>query len=204
MSDSLQDQLAQTKRAHILGAAAHLFAEKGFHATTVRDVARAAGVADGTIYNYFENKDALLLGLFDQMNQSASDEVDPEHLSTLDLRSFLKLYIQQPLRAFEANDFALFRVIMSEIMVNRELGERFSQQILEPMICGAEAFMKAWGARNGVAFGRSDLSVRIISSLIIGALIQRVLGDEVLRDTWDDLPDRFADLLLEGLQPYKA
>ena len=204
MTASLQDQLVATKKTHILNAAAHLFAKKGFHATTVKDIAHEAGVADGTIYNYFDNKDALLLGLFDQTTQSAHSEVDPEHLSTLDLRSFLKLYIQQPLSAFEANDFALFRVIMSEIMVNRELGERFSKQILEPMIRGAEAFMQAWGARNGVSFERSDLSMRVISSLIIGALVQRVLGDEVLKDAWDDLPDRLADLLLEGLEPHET
>lgn len=42
-----------------------MFARKGFHAARVSEVARAAGVADGTIYLYFESKDALLVSLFE-------------------------------------------------------------------------------------------------------------------------------------------
>jgi TetR/AcrR family fatty acid metabolism transcriptional regulator len=46
-------------------AAVRVFAKNGFYATRVADVARAAGVADGTIYLYFESKDELLLSLFE-------------------------------------------------------------------------------------------------------------------------------------------
>src|SRR5579872_944829 len=53
------------KRERILDAAVRVFARKGFHATRVSEVARAAGVADGTIYLYFESKDALLVSLFE-------------------------------------------------------------------------------------------------------------------------------------------
>ena len=204
MNHSLQDQLIATKRTHILNAATHLFAEKGFHATTIKDIARAAGVADGTIYNYFENKPALLLSLFDQTTETASGDIDPAQLSALDLRSFLKLYVRQPLQAFEANDFELFKVMMSEIMVNRELRERFSAQFLGPMIRGAEQFAQTWATRNGVTFERSDLTMRVISSVIIGLLVQRVLGDDVLTEAWDELPDTLADLLMNGIEPHEV
>ena len=42
-----------------------VFAKNGFYATRVSDVARAAGVADGTIYLYFKSKDEVLLSLFE-------------------------------------------------------------------------------------------------------------------------------------------
>ncbi len=48
-------------RAHIADAAGVLFLEEGYAKTTVRDVARAAGVAEGTIYNLFGDKATLLL-----------------------------------------------------------------------------------------------------------------------------------------------
>src|SRR5919199_2262443 len=54
------------KRARILDAAVKVFAERGFHSATVAEIARAAGVADGTIYLYFKSKDDLLLELFDE------------------------------------------------------------------------------------------------------------------------------------------
>jgi TetR/AcrR family fatty acid metabolism transcriptional regulator len=53
------------KRERILDAAVRVFARKGFHATRVSEVAKAAGVADGTIYLYFESKDHLLVSLFE-------------------------------------------------------------------------------------------------------------------------------------------
>src|SRR5436309_1359279 len=65
MKDSLQEQLIAARRIQILDAATKVFAEKGFHPTTIKDIAREAGIADGTIYNYFENKTALMLGILD-------------------------------------------------------------------------------------------------------------------------------------------
>src|SRR5262245_45833622 len=53
------------KRERILRAATRVFARKGFYATKVSEVAKAAGVADGTIYLYFKNKDDLLVSLFE-------------------------------------------------------------------------------------------------------------------------------------------
>ena len=65
------------KRGRITDAAVAVFAERGFHAARVSDIARRAGVADGTIYLYFKNKEDLLLSIFeDQMDllRSGLDE----------------------------------------------------------------------------------------------------------------------------------
>ncbi len=55
----------KTKKAQIIEAAVEVFAEKGFFNAKVADVAKKAKVADGTIYNYFHNKDDLLINLFE-------------------------------------------------------------------------------------------------------------------------------------------
>ncbi len=57
------------KRERILDAAVRVFARNGFHATRVSEVAKAAGVADGTIYLYFQSKEALLVSLFENRVQ---------------------------------------------------------------------------------------------------------------------------------------
>jgi TetR/AcrR family fatty acid metabolism transcriptional regulator len=49
-----------------MDAAVKVFADRGFHSATVAEIARAAGVADGTIYLYFKSKDDLLLRVFDE------------------------------------------------------------------------------------------------------------------------------------------
>src|SRR5499433_1304416 len=53
------------KRERILVAAERIFAQHGFFAARVSEIAKEAGVADGTIYLYFKNKDDLLISLFE-------------------------------------------------------------------------------------------------------------------------------------------
>jgi AcrR family transcriptional regulator len=54
------------RRADVLTAARRLFAERGFHATTTRELAEAADINDALLYRYFPNKDAILTGLVDE------------------------------------------------------------------------------------------------------------------------------------------
>ncbi|MEZ4319454.1 MAG: TetR/AcrR family transcriptional regulator [Myxococcota bacterium] len=73
------------KRDLITEAAVEVFAEKGFHQARVSDIAKRAGVADGTIYLYFKNKEDLLLSIFEEkmdvlldgMNDALRDCDDP-------------------------------------------------------------------------------------------------------------------------------
>ena len=52
------------RRRQILEAAIEVFAEKGFHASRVSDIARKAGVAYGLVYHYFRNKEEILRTIF--------------------------------------------------------------------------------------------------------------------------------------------
>jgi AcrR family transcriptional regulator len=54
---------AAIRREHIVSAALQLFSEHGYAATSTRSIAEAAGVTEGLIFHYFENKDALLFAL---------------------------------------------------------------------------------------------------------------------------------------------
>jgi len=70
----------EQRRAHILACAAEVFAEKGYHASTVSDIIKKAGVARGTFYLYFKSKrtvfDELLDDLFALLNNSVK-RIDP-------------------------------------------------------------------------------------------------------------------------------
>ena len=60
-----RDQQARETRAKLIEAALHLFAEKGVDNTSIKDIAREAGVAQGLLYHYFAGKDDLLWGVLD-------------------------------------------------------------------------------------------------------------------------------------------
>ena len=68
---------AETKaatRQRILETAGQLFAAKGFEASTTRDIADAAGIASGTLFNYFATKEAILASLADEALAGAHRE----------------------------------------------------------------------------------------------------------------------------------
>src|SRR5687768_7349185 len=93
--DPIQAQLAAARRNQILDAATQVFAEKGFHKATIKDVAKRAGIADGTIYNYFENKTALMLGILDRLNESSEREEHFAESVGMDAREWARGYIKQ-------------------------------------------------------------------------------------------------------------
>jgi len=73
------------KYYRIIKAATKMFARKGFYKTRISEIAKEAKVADGTVYIYFENKDDILISLFeeqmkavmDNMVEQISEETDP-------------------------------------------------------------------------------------------------------------------------------
>src|SRR6266566_722862 len=92
-----RDTRSNDKRARILDAAIRVFAERGFHSATVAEIARAAGVADGTIYLYFKGKDDLLLRLFDEkmteLLAEARNELARERTAPARLSRFIQLHL---------------------------------------------------------------------------------------------------------------
>lgn len=60
------------KYDQILGAAIKVFAERGFSQSTISQIAQEAGVADGTIYLYFKNKDDILVQFYERMTEHVS------------------------------------------------------------------------------------------------------------------------------------
>ena len=63
LKDQARRALVEQRKAQILSAAAKVFARKGFERATIADIAKVAGVAEGSIYNYFKNKADLLVSL---------------------------------------------------------------------------------------------------------------------------------------------
>jgi AcrR family transcriptional regulator len=116
---------AQTKaatRKKILDAARRLFADNGYEATTTRDIARASGIASGTLFNYFPTKEAIVGCLANEAIGEALAEAGPaaeggtleEELFAVVAAGLRKL---KPLRRHLP---ALLETSLSPLAVNRE------------------------------------------------------------------------------------
>ncbi|MBW4439064.1 MAG: TetR/AcrR family transcriptional regulator [Pleurocapsa minor GSE-CHR-MK-17-07R] len=199
MTDLIQQQLIAARRNQILDAAAVVFAEHGFHPTTIRDIARHAGIADGTIYNYFDNKTALLLGIFERAKASIVQQHMPAAPEQLDLRTLIKLSLVHPLMALKQDNFALFRILLSEMMVNEDLRTLYFQQIMEPMLSSGELMLGQASVSYGLTPREAGLTVRAISALMLGMMLHHIMGDTTLHAEWDAMPDFLTDLILNGI-----
>src|SRR5882762_11117149 len=91
------DRNGGDKRERILAAAERIFARHGFFAARVSEIAKEAGVADGTIYLYFKSKDDLLISLFEhrmkQVNAVLLQAIDARPPAD-QLRAFIQAYLQ--------------------------------------------------------------------------------------------------------------
>ena len=200
--DPIQELVTAARRKQILDAATQVFAEKGFHRATIKDIARVAGIADGTIYTYFTSKTEVLLGILHRLNESTEREQQlvPEH--DQDLRSFFTAYLRQRMSLLWPNA-EVFQAVLPEMLVSEELRELYYQQVLVPTFTVAE---QAFEAQRGTGQVRSinvPLTVRAIAGLLLGLLTIQLLGDEVIAQQWEELPEVLTSLLFDGLQPGK-
>ena len=202
--DPIQELLITARRNQILDAATQVFAEKGFHRATIKDIARVAGIADGTVYNYFENKTALMLGIFDRLKESDQRNEDFSKSSEVDFRSFMKAYLRHRLTILRAVNFEVFRVVLAEIMVNKELRELYYRKILEPTFSMAEAYLQQWASQQIVKPINISLAMRAISGMVLGLIVEHIIGDQTLESKWDELPDFLTDMILDGLGGNKS
>lgn len=70
------EAIRQEKTKLILDTALELFAEKGFHQTSISDITRKAGISKGLLYNYFESKDEVLKSIIQTGYDAAYDHLD--------------------------------------------------------------------------------------------------------------------------------
>lgn len=201
VDDSLQAYMAAARKNQILDAATKVFAEKGFHRATIRDVARTAGVADGTIYNYFENKTALLLGLLDRLNATEQREVDFAQSAEMDVADFVRMYLNQRFKEVTDTSLDVFHVLLSEVLVNQELRETYYRQIVEPTFAVAEQYAQHWVSAETEQRIDPRLMLRAVAGMTLGVLVLRLMGDSLLQTQWDEVPDALAELILHGIMP---
>src|SRR5207248_8572249 len=157
---------AAPKRDLILRAATDVFASRGFFSAQVADVARAAGIAAGTVYLYFRSKDDLLVSIFERTMRDGLDE-GRKMVAAIDdpterLRRFARLHL-----ARLGRDRNLAIVFQVELRQSTKFMERFSSTLLRDYL-GLIRSAIADG-QNAGAF-RATLSATAAAKMFFGAL----------------------------------
>lgn len=196
--DGVRDLVVRARREQIVEAATRVFAEKGFSRATTREVAREAGVSEGTIYNYFEDKDALLMAILEGLNETQRRAEDFEEGMATDFRGFLEEYLRRRMSLIWENR-GVFRVVLSEMLVNAELRELYLHQVVEPTMKIAEENFRSRMKQGEVRQTDAPLAVRSVAGAVLGVLVLGLLGDEEIGSRSEEVPDVLAGLLVHGL-----
>src|SRR4051794_36703087 len=131
--DQLFDQEELTdKQKKIIKAAIDSFSEKGYAATSTSEIAKKAGVAEGTIFRHYKTKKDLLLGIIAPLlAKSIAPFVIKDLDKVLDTKyehyeDFLRAMIQNR-GAFVKNNLPLFKILIQEIPFHPDLKEQFKE-----------------------------------------------------------------------------
>lgn len=183
----------------ILEAAIKVFAKNGFYQSTVAQIAREAGVADGTIYLYFENKEDILYQFFANKTRQIFDQFQKVVEEGATAESKLRNLTKTHLGEFQGNiDMAI--VFQAETRQVRQ-----SDAIRTHVLDIARKYREVIGMiiEGGQSEGsmRKDLYLGLVKTYITGA-IDEVINSWVLADGKYDLvsmADPLVDLYIKGI-----
>lgn len=181
----------------ILRAAIRVFARNGFFNAKVADVAREAGVADGTVYLYFKNKDHILVSIFEEtMHESISEGRDVIE-SIADPREKLRRIASLHLERMGA-DRDLAVVFQVELRSSTKFMEQFSETRVSEYLDLIRSVILE-GQRAGCF--RQSLDANVASKVFFGALDEMVTNWVLSRKTYDlrSTADTVIDLYFNGV-----
>ncbi|HEY5611884.1 MAG TPA: TetR/AcrR family transcriptional regulator [Thermoanaerobaculia bacterium] len=191
------EPVQSTKRERILRAAADVFARAGYFNAKVSEVAKEAGVADGTIYLYFENKEHLLVTIFREHARKHLDLLRDELSGVADSQERLRRSIRSYLTAM-GRDRAIAIVFQVELRHSLKFMSQLSQQEVREYLEILRTVVEH-GQQRGVF--RGSLHPQFVAKAVFGILDEMVtswvLSDKEYR--LEETGEAVSDFVLRGL-----
>jgi AcrR family transcriptional regulator len=129
---SRRERKKQATRRRIVEAATRLFAEHGFDAPTVDQIAEEADVAKGTIYNYFDAKEELLFELLIEVERQVQGELDRFAEAPGPLESILEEWLRHQFR-LKRPHLPFVRVFLSQLVLRADELEEHTARVQHHM-----------------------------------------------------------------------
>lgn len=190
---------AEERRRQILEAAARVFARKGYHPAKTKEIAREAGVSEGTLYNYFGSKREILLSLTTLLVTDTLREVLAQTPAE-DEHAFIEAVLRDRFTLVDQNQ-ALVRALVQEALQDESL----RTELVGRMIAEAGVKILAWVQDRIAAGAFRSVNPAVAVAMIMAPLF--VIGVFGLDQTTpladiprEELIRQLADLYLNGLR----
>jgi AcrR family transcriptional regulator len=198
---AVTDEAKERRRAVILAAAKRVFAKHGYHATTMADVAKAARISYGSVYWYFDSKEALFHALMDSEELALRRHIDAALESSgdgTDGEEAFRVSVRATFEFFEA-DRDVVKLLFRDSLV---LGQRFDRHlagIYEGFIGDIEQTIAVAQAEGRVVEAPARMIAFSVAALIRPLALRRLATDDGVPASV--VADFVVTLLLDGLRP---
>jgi AcrR family transcriptional regulator len=186
-------------REGLISAAEHLFTERGFHASTVDEIALEAGYTKGAVYSNFASKEDLFFAVYERRAERAVAEIE-QILHENGPAAGLELLASDAARrrgGAEDGWLAVFFEFWAHVVRRPELRDRFAKvhgRALEPMAAAVERFV----GERGISIPVEARSVNVaMNAMVLGLSLERLTQPDVV-DVW--LGAQMVRLVLEDLE----
>ena len=198
---AMSDEDKEERRNEILAAAKTVFARSGYHGTTIAEIARTAKLSYGSVYWYFDSKDALFHELMESEAQALRRHVT-DALTTTPTAGDPDAPFRAAVRAtfeFFESDRALVKLLFRD---SYSLGDRFEKHlfgIYEAFVGDIEQIVRD-AQERGLVTGYPPRMVAFSVAALVGQIAhRRVVTDDGL--SAGVVADFVVSLLLNGLLP---
>lgn len=199
------------KERKILEAAIEISNEKGFSSTTTSEIAKRAGVAEGTIFRYFKTKKDILHGIMLQAIRVIGDKVVFTSLEKIfrneeqkDLPVILKdIFIDR--LGMVQKFFPMFRVVISEALFHEDIRQAVTENVINRAQSHIYDFFKEMAVRGQV---RDDLDPGILMRSVVGNIMifigQKMLFTDNFKLSESEKEiDAIISIIIDGISPQK-
>ena len=186
-----------SKRERILRAAVDVFAQSGYFNAKVSEIAKSAGVADGTIYLYFDGKEDLLITIFREHTRNFLQSLEKQLATVSRPEDRIRTAIRHHLETL-GRDRSLAVVSQVELRHSLKFMSLFSQEEVADYLNLLRKIVEQ-GQAEGVF--RRTLHPQLVAKAVFGVLDEMVTS-WILSEKDYDLPaqaEQISDLILTGL-----
>lgn len=186
-------------RTRILKAAQRLFASLGYDGTTTRDLAQAAGVAEGTLFRHFANKKAILIEVATQGWVEILTDLLTE-LSEMGSYKAVAQVMRRRMWNFQKNA-DMMRVCFMEAQFHPELRDRIQSEVIEKMSVVAEAFFQT-AMDKGIY---RPMNPKIVAQIFLGMFAIAGFSHDTMIEpnaspqAMQEMAEGLADIFLNGV-----
>ncbi|WP_243145972.1 TetR/AcrR family transcriptional regulator [Clostridium chromiireducens] len=180
------------KQINILSAAIELFSEKGYEATATSEIAKKAGVAEGTIFRYYKTKKDLLFAipaalskasLFEIFINDFNEILNEEHET---FEKFLRKIVLNRLK-FVNETGPILKVIIQEVPFHPELRSKILSTVIFPVIKKGTSIIDKFKEQGDLIDIPSSSIIRLIATSIFGYIFVHNIALPELKNNDDEL-----------------